>query len=93
MNSVDQKIMNTNIEQKVVNIVAEVFKVSEDKVSRESRFTEDLGADSLDKVDLVMAFETEFGCDIPDEAASKIFTVKDAIDFIEKVNADIKLKS
>ena len=82
--------MTTNIEQKIIAIVAEVFKVSEDKISRESRFTEDLGADSLDKVDLVMAFETEFECDIPDEAASQIVTVDDAIKFIEKTKPEVR---
>jgi acyl carrier protein len=57
--------------------------VEADKVTTEASFTDDLGADSLDIVELVMAFEEEFGVEIPDDAAEKIATIKDAIDYIE----------
>ena len=57
---------------------------SETKVTESASFIDDLGADSLDTVELVMAFEEEFGCEIPDDAAEKIVTVKDATDFIQE---------
>lgn len=75
------------IEAKVIDIVAEQMGVEKVKVSRDTRFVEDLNADSLDTVELVMAFEEAFGVEIPDDAAEKITTVKDAIDFIEKHQA------
>ena len=62
---------------------AQHLGVEADKVTTESSFIDDLGADSLDTVELVMAFEEEFGVEIPDDAAEKILTVKDAIGFIE----------
>jgi acyl carrier protein len=68
---------------RVKNIVIEHLGVERDKVTEEARFLDDLGADSLDIVELVMAFEEEFGVEIPDDAAEKINTVKDAIDYIE----------
>lgn len=74
----------SNIAERVKKIVIEHLGVDEAKVSDESSFIDDLGADSLDTVELVMAFEEEFGCSIPDEAAEKIKTIKDAIDYIEK---------
>ena len=58
--------------------------VDGDKVVEGASFIDDLGADSLDTVELVMAFEEEFGCEIPDDVAEKILTVKDAVDFLEK---------
>ena len=67
----------------VKKIVVEPLGVEEDKVSEGASFIDDLGADSLDTVELVMAFEEEFGIEIPDDAAEKIATVKDAITFIE----------
>ena len=73
-------------EQGVKKIVVEHLGVEEDKVTPDASFIDDLGADSLDIVELVMAFEEEFGIEIPDDAAEKILTVKDAIDFI-KANA------
>jgi acyl carrier protein len=73
-----------NIEQRVKKIVAEQLGKSEAEVKIDSRFLEDLNADSLDVVELVMAFEDEFEIEIPDEEAEKITTVKLAIDFIEK---------
>ena len=70
--------------EKVKKIVVEHLGVEADKVTEEASFIDDLGADSLDIVELVMAFEEEFGVEIPDDAAEKITTVKDAIDYIEK---------
>ncbi|MFK7866487.1 MAG: acyl carrier protein [Alphaproteobacteria bacterium] len=77
--------MSTNREEvteKVKSIVIEHLGVDEDKVTEGASFIDDLDADSLDTVELVMAFEEAFSCDIPDDAAEKINTVKDAIDFI-----------
>ena len=69
---------------RVSKIVVEHLGVEADKVTEEAAFIDDLGADSLDIVELVMAFEEEFSVEIPDDAAEKIATVKDAIDFIDK---------
>ena len=69
--------------ERVKKIVVEHLNVDADKVTDTASFIEDLGADSLDTVELVMAFEEEFGCEIPDDAAEKIVTVKDAVSFIE----------
>ncbi len=71
-----------NVEQRVHKIVAEQLGVSEAEVKDESSFVDDLGADSLDTVELVMALEEEFDCEIPDEEAEKITTVQQAIDYI-----------
>ncbi|MBI5780909.1 MAG: acyl carrier protein [Rhodocyclales bacterium] len=71
-----------NIEQRVKKIVAEQLGVNESEIKNESSFVEDLGADSLDTVELVMALEEEFECEIPDEDAEKITTVQQAIDYI-----------
>ena len=68
---------------RVQKIVVEHLGVEADKVTQDASFIDDLGADSLDIVELVMAFEEEFGVEIPDDAAEKIATVKDAIDFID----------
>ena len=76
-----------NIEQRVRKIVAEQLGVNEADIKNESNFVDDLGADSLDTVELVMALEEEFECEIPDEDAEKITTVQQAIDY---VNANIK---
>jgi acyl carrier protein len=70
------------IADKVVKIVAERLGVEEAKVVPEASFIDDLGADSLDTVDLAMAFEDAFGIEMPDEAVEKIITVRDAIDFV-----------
>ena len=72
-----------NIEQAVKKIIAEQLGVNEAEIKNESSFVDDLGADSLDTVELVMAFEEEFGIEIPDEDAEKITRVKEAIDYIE----------
>ncbi|WP_255990064.1 acyl carrier protein [Chitinolyticbacter albus] len=71
-----------NIEQRVKKIVAEQLGVPETDVKTESSFVNDLGADSLDTVELVMALEEEFECEIPDEEAEKITTVQQAIDYV-----------
>lgn len=76
-----------NIEQRVKKIVAEQLGVNEADIKNESSFVEDLGADSLDTVELVMALEEEFECEIPDEDAEKIASVQQAIDY---VNAHLK---
>lgn len=73
----------SDIPKRVKSIVIEHLGVDEEKVTESASFIDDLGADSLDTVELVMAFEEEFGCEIPDDAAEKILTVKDAIDFIK----------
>ena len=70
--------------ERVKKIVVEHLNVDADKVTDTASFIEDLGADSLDTVELVMAFEEEFDVEIPEDAAEKIATVKDAIDYIEK---------
>ena len=75
--------MSEDISNKVKKIVADHLGIDESKVTEESSFIDDLGADSLDTVELVMAFEEEFEIEIPDDAAEKIQTIKDAIDFIE----------
>ena len=72
-----------NIEARVKKIVAEQLGVAEADIKNESSFVDDLGADSLDNVELVMALEEEFECEIPDEDAEKITRVKEAIDYIE----------
>ena len=71
-----------NIEQRVKKIVAEQLGVAEGEIKSESSFVDDLGADSLDTVELVMALEEEFETEIPDEEAEKIKTVQNAIDYI-----------
>ncbi len=70
--------------ERVQKIVTEHLGVEADKVTQDAAFIDDLGADSLDIVELVMAFEEEFGVEIPDDAAEDITTVKDATDYIEK---------
>ena len=74
----------SDIAGRVKNIVVEHLGVEEDKVKEEASFIDDLGADSLDTVELVMAFEEEFNVEIPDDAAEKIQTVGDAVKFIEE---------
>ena len=72
----------SEVKEKVKKIIVDHLGVEAAKVTDEASFIDDLGADSLDTVELVMAFEEEFECEIPDDAAEKIQTVKDAIDFI-----------
>jgi acyl carrier protein len=77
----------SDIEARVKKIVAEHLDTEEGKITSTSAFVDDLGADSLDQVELVMAFEEEFGVEIPDDAAEKIKTVADAVSFISgKIN-------
>ena len=74
----------SDIEQRVRKIVSEQLGTDEDQIKNESSFIDDLGADSLDTVELVMALEEEFDTEIPDEEAEKISTVQQAIDYINK---------
>ena len=74
----------SDIAERLKKIVVEHLGVDEEKVTENASFIDDLGADSLDTVELVMAFEEEFGVEIPDDAAEKILTVKDAINFIKE---------
>lgn len=73
----------SDIENRVKNIIVEKLTVDESEVTPAAEFTKDLGADSLDTVELIMEFEKEFGIQIPDEDAEKIATVGDAINYIE----------
>ena len=73
----------SSIEEQVKNIVAEQLGVKEEEVTNDASFVDDLGADSLDTVELVMALEEAFECEIPDEEAEKITTVQQAIDYIK----------
>ena len=73
-----------SVSEKVKSIIVDQLGVDEDEVNGAASFTDDLGADSLDIVELVMAFEEEFGIEIPDEAAEKIGKVQEAIDFIRE---------
>lgn len=82
MSTKDQSVANNSIEIRVKKIIAEQLGVKEDEVANNSSFVEDLGADSLDTVELVMALEEEFDTEIPDEQAEKITTVQVAIDYI-----------
>ena len=74
----------SDIVVRVQKIVVEHLGVDEAKVVESASFIDELGADSLDTVELVMAFEEEFGCEIPDDAAEKIQTVKDVVDFLSE---------
>ena len=78
---------NTNIEERVKKIIVDMLGVKPEDVVPEASFVDDLGADSLDTVELVMALEEEFETDIPDEVAEKINTVQAAIDYITKHQA------
>ena len=79
-----------NIEQRVKKIIAEQLGVNETEIKKESSFVDDLGADSLDTVELVMALEEEFGIEIPDEDAEKMSSVGEAIKYIESKTASAK---
>ncbi|MBA8667292.1 acyl carrier protein [Holosporaceae bacterium 'Namur'] len=73
----------SDVESRVIKLVAEHLDVDASKVKPDARFSDDLGADSLDTVELVMAFEEEFNIEIPDDAAEKIIKVEDAVSFIK----------
>jgi len=73
----------STVDERVKKIVVEQLGVEESAVTNEASFVEDLGADSLDTVELVMALEEEFGCEIPDDEAEKITTVQQAVDYIQ----------
>lgn len=76
--------MVATVQPKVREVIADQLGVDPERVKVEASFIDDLGADSLDTVELVMAFEEEFGCEIPDDAAETILTVGDAVKFLEK---------
>ncbi len=76
--------MSDNVEQKVIKTVAETLRIDENTIALGSKFVDDLGADSLDLVELMMAIEAAFECDIPDDQASKISTVEDAVKYVEQ---------
>ncbi len=78
----------SSIADRVKKIVVKNLGVDESKVTENASFVDDLGADSLDTVELVMAFEEEFGVEIPDDAAEKILTVRDAVAYLEKHKAE-----
>ena len=73
-----------SIEEKIKGIIVEQLGVNEDQVTPEAKFIEDLGADSLDTVELVMAFEEEFNIEVPDEEAEKLTSVGDVVSYVEK---------
>ncbi|HHO47395.1 MAG TPA: acyl carrier protein [Desulfobacteraceae bacterium] len=75
------------VESKMIDIIVEQLSVDKDKVVPGTSFVDDLGADSLDLVELIMAMEEEFDVEIPDEEAEKITTVQDAIDFVKKLQS------
>jgi acyl carrier protein len=72
-----------NIQQRVIKVVVEQLDVKEEDVKLDSAFVDDLGADSLDQVELVMALEEEFECEIPDEDAEKITNVRQAVEYVQ----------
>ncbi|GAB5403874.1 MAG: acyl carrier protein [Aureliella sp.] len=77
-----------SVEERVIDIVAEQLGVEKDKVSRDTHFVNDLGADSLDTVELVMELEEEFDISIPEDSAEKIQRVGEAVDYIEKAKQE-----
>ena len=74
----------TNVELQVRKIVSKNLGIDESRITLDSKFVDDLGADSLDQVELIMALEEEFGVEIPDEAAEKVRTVSDAVNYIKE---------
>ena len=78
--------MSDEVIDRIKKVITNHLGVKDEKVTENAKFIEDLGADSLDQVELVMALEEEFKCEIPDEAAEKIVTVKDAIELIKSKN-------
>ena len=88
MNPNQEGMMADNTEEKVREIIINELGVEPEKVTSEASFVEDLGADSLDTVELVMAFEEEFGIEIPDEDAESLQTVGDAIRYLKEKGVD-----
>jgi acyl carrier protein len=88
MITIDKEGPAMAVAEKVKSIIVEQLGVDEDEVTLDASFTEDLGADSLDIVELVMAFEEEFGIEIPDEEAEKISNVREAVDYIQNNAGD-----
>jgi len=88
MDRKEEAIVSATIEEKVKKIIVDQLGVDEAEVTAEAKFIDDLGADSLDTVELVMALEEEFGVEIPDEDAEKIATVKAAISYIVEHKKD-----
>ena len=82
-----------SVAEKVKSIIVEQLGVEADEVTPEASFTDDLGADSLDIVELVMAFEEEFGIEIPDEDAEKISKVQEAVDYIESAPGNLSRRA
>jgi len=80
----ETKMADKSVQDRVKEIIVEQLGVNPDQVTPEAKFIEDLGADSLDTVELVMAFEEEFGAEIPDEDAEKLQTVGDVVKYIEE---------
>jgi len=80
--------MAEDIQQKVIDLIVDQLGVDVDSVTPEAHFIDDLGADSLDTVELVMAFEEEFDLEIPDEDAEKLETVNDAIDYLKSKTSE-----
>jgi acyl carrier protein len=80
----EEQVVMSSIEERVTDIVVEQLGLDRDKVHPESKFVDDLGADSLDTVELVMALEEEFEIEIPDEEAEKITTLREAISYVEE---------
>ena len=80
----EEQVVMSSIEERVKDIVIEQLGLDRDKVSLESKFADDLGADSLDTVELVMALEEEFDIEIPDEDAEKITTLREAVSYVEQ---------
>jgi len=80
----EEQVVMSSIQERVTDIVVEQLGLERDKVHPESKFVDDLGADSLDTVELVMALEEEFEIEIPDEEAEKITTLREAITYVEQ---------
>lgn len=76
--------MSTSVEQRIIKIAAETLKLNENDITLESKVVDDLGADSLDQVELMMAIEADFKVDIPDEDATKISTISDAVQYVKQ---------
>jgi acyl carrier protein len=81
------------IQEKVMSLIAETLKIDQTKVFPEAKLVEDLGADSLDQVELIMALEAAFDCEIPQEEAEKITSIAQIVDHLHKITSDKKLET